>query len=233
MAYAPRTIAFVTELIHPPLNPNPAIVQRVHNDLIQSADPAYKSFAVTPAGAVLSNPVTRPGAVSSASFMADRFQFREELGSMTVDEFAALVREISERVASLAGIQVFTAQQVTINTLVNPKRYADAREFLKEGMFGFSDETEDFGRVPQLFGLRLIFPPSEDAPNAYALRIESFNDDSRSLFVENQASYPPILVARGPETLEQNIQSAYAFLVDRALSFVSRFDQRQDEGQQH
>jgi hypothetical protein len=228
MAYAPRTIAFVTELIHPPMRPDPAVIQRVHNELFQAADPDYKSFAVTQGGAVLSNPVTRPGAVSSASFMADRFQFREELGSMTVDEFAALVRRISERVAQLCGIQVFTAQQVTIHTLVNPRHFGDAREFLKQGMFGFGEQTDEFEREPQLYGLRLVFPPSETEPNAHALRVESFNDDVRSLFVENQASYPPILVARGLDVLTQNIEGAYAFLVERALAFVGRFDQRQE-----
>ena len=228
MAYAPRTIAFVTELIHPPMRPDPAVIQRVHNELFQEPDPDYKSFAVTPGGAVLSNPVTRPGAVSSASFLADRFQFREELGSMTVDEFAALVRRISERVVHLAGIQVFTAQQVTIHTLINPRHYGDAREFLKQGMFGFGQETGDFGREPQLFGLRLVFPPSEEEPNAHGLRIESFNDDVRSVFVENQASYPPTLVARGLDSLEGNVLGAYAFLVERALTFVGRFDQRQE-----
>ena len=228
MAYAPRTIAFVTELLHPPMNPDQAVVQRVHNELFQSGDPTYKSFAVTPQGAVLSNPVARPGAVSSAAFTADRFQFREELGSMTVEEFARQVREITERVSQLAGIQVFTAQQVTLHTLVNPRHFADAREFLKEGMFGFSRETEDFGRDPQLFGLRLVFPPSEEEPNAHALRIESFNDDVRSVFVENQASYPPILVTRGLDVVAENIQGAYDFLVERALSFVGHFDQRQE-----
>jgi len=227
MHYAPRTIAFVTELLHPPVAPDPARIQRVHNDLFQQPDPAYKSFTVTAAGTVLSNPVAGPGAVSQASFTADRIQFREELGSLTVDEFAERVRKISEVVAQLCGIQVFTAQQVTVRTLVNPRSFRDAREFLAQGMFGFGSETEDFGREPQLYGLRMIFPPRENEPNAHALRIESFNDDPRSLFIENQASFAPILVARGLDVIATNVQDAYAFLVDRSLTFVGRFDERQ------
>ena len=50
----------------------------------------------------------------------------------------------------------------------------------------------------------------------------------RSLFIENQASFPPILVARGLEVVEHNIRAAYDFLVERALTFVSRFDTRQE-----
>ena len=226
MHYAPRTIAFIAELVHPPVAPDPARIQKVHNDLFQTPDPAYKSFAVTPTGTVLSNPVARPGAVSQASFAADRIQFREELGSLTVEEFAQRVQQIAEIVAELCGIQVFTATQVTVRTLVNPRNFTDAREFLAQGMFGFTTETDDFERDPELYGLRMIFPPREDHPNAHSLRIESFNDDPRSLFIENQATFAPILVARGLEPLAENVEATYTFLVERSLSFVGRFDAR-------
>ena len=49
--YNPRTIALICELGHPPLNPDPAPVQRVHNEMFQSGDPPYSSFSVTPQGA--------------------------------------------------------------------------------------------------------------------------------------------------------------------------------------
>ena len=151
-------------------------------------------------GDVLSNPVTRPGEVSTAAFLPDRFQFREELTSLTVDEFAERVRALTERVGQLAGVQVFTAQQVTVRTLVNPRHFTDSRQYLREGMFGFSDETDAFGRAPELLGLRLVFPPTPEVPNAHALRIESFTSDPRSLFIERE----PVVKAkteRGGERL--------------------------------
>lgn len=224
MKYPPRTIALLCELYHPPLEPSPTLVQRVHNELFQTPDPAYKSFTVGPTGAVLSNPVTRPGEVSTAAFLPDRFQFREELTSLTVEEFSERVRAIAARVAELSSVQVFTAQQVTLRTLVNPRHFRDSRAFLKEGMFGFGEEIEAFERQPELYGLRLVFPPTPDRPNAHALRIESFNSDTRSLFLEDQASFAPILVARGLEVIAENIQATYAFLVERSLDFVARFD---------
>ena len=227
MKYPLRTIALQCDLFHPPMEPSPVHVQRVHNELFQTPDPAYKSFSFAPSGAVLSNPVSRPGEVSTAAFLADRFQFREELTSLTVDEFAERVRTISERVARLSPVQVFTAQQVTVRTLVNPRHFKDSRTYLREGMFGFSDQIESFGRKAELYGLRLVFPPTPEEPNAHALRIESFTSDARSLFLENQASFAPVLVARGLEVLSENVATAYAFLVERSLSFVGRFDQQQ------
>ena len=117
---------------------------------------------------------------------------------------------------------------MTIRTLVNPRNFTDSREFLCRGMFGFDEEVDVFARAPQLFGIRMVFPPDKDNPNAYSLRIESFNQDVRSIFIENQASYAPILVARGLDALVENVDNAYQFLVERALDFMANFDVRQE-----
>jgi len=224
--YAPRTIAFQSEVFHPLVEADPHRLQRLHNEQFQGLAPAYTDFALLPSGAMLSNPVTRPGAVSSASFTQDRIVFREELSHLTVDEFARRVRTLTEAACAALGVQVLTAHQVTLRTLVNPRNYRDSRNYLKEGMFGFGGEVSEFGREPQLYGLRLVFPPSENEPNAHALRVESFHGDPRSVFLENQASFPPLLVARGLEGLEQHVHETYSFLVERALAFVGRFDVR-------
>jgi hypothetical protein len=226
--YAPRTVAFQSELFHPPIEADAMRLQRLHNELFQGSSPAYTDFAVLGNGAVLSNPATRPGAVSSVTFAPDRMVFREELSHLTVDEFARRVRQIASATCGMLGLQVITTHQVTIRTLVNPRNFKDSRAYLKEGMFGFGEEVEDFGRAPQLYGLRLVFPPTETEPNAHALRIESFHNDVRSVFLENQASFAPLLVARGLEPLEQHVHEAYAFLVERGLAFLGRFDVRQE-----
>lgn len=232
MAYNPRTIALLAELHHPPLPPDPAVVQRVHNSMYQGGNPAYSSFSVTPAGAVLSNPVALPGASSYAAFLPDRFQFREELTSLTYDGFAKQVRTVSERVVAERGIQVFTGQQVTVRTLVNPRHFKDSRVFLKNGMFGFGAETQSFGREPQLFGIRLAFPGEEGRPSAFSLRIESYSSDPRSLYIENQAVFGPILVEHGLAAVEANVIEAYDFVVRQTLRFVSCFDAPTEQRQE-
>lgn len=224
MHYNPRTIALLAELHHPPLAPDPAPIQRVHNQMYQAGTPAYSSFAVTPAGAVLSNPVALPNAASYAAFLPDRFQFREELTSLTVEGFARQVREVSELVARMRGIQVFTSQSITVRTLVNTRHFKDSRAYLKEGMFGFSVETESFGREPQLLGIRMVFPPADGRQSAFALRIESCAGDPRSLFIENQASFGPMLVENSTASIETNVMEAYEFVVQRTLSFIACFD---------
>lgn len=228
MQYAPRTIAFLADLLHPPTTPDPRPIQRLHNAQFEDGDPTYSSYHVTPEGAVLSNPVSAPGAHSSVAFTADRLRFREELTGLTVEDFAKRVQTVVEDVVDLVPIQLFTAQQVTVRTLVNPRNFKDSRQFLKAGMFGFDAETQDFGREPQLYGIRMVFPPGPEEPNAHALRIESFNSDPRSVYVENQASFGPTVVRHGLGPLSENIAAAYAFVVDRALAFLAHFDARQE-----
>ena len=229
MDYQPRTIALLSELYHPPLTPDPRPVQKLHNEMFEEESaPVYTSFAVTPVGPVLSNPVTRQGAASQVAFLQDRFQFREELGSLTAESFGQRVREGSERVLPHRKVQVFTGQQVTLRSLVNPRNFRDARAFLKEGMFGFATQTEALGREPQLYGLRLVFPPEDEGSHAYAVRIESYSNDPRSLFLEIQATYGPLLVVRGLDALETRVLQTYEFLIERVLAFVARFDARQE-----
>ncbi len=228
MHYTPRTIAFLTDLMHPPLTPDPRPIQRLHNAQFEASEPVYKSFNVTPEGAVLSNPVNAPGAHSSVTFTADRLRFREELTGLTVDEFVQRVSTVVEDVIDLIPIQLFTAQQVTIRTLVNPRNFKDSRQFLKAGMFGFDAETADFGREPHLYGIRMVFPPGQGEPNAHSLRIESFNSDPRSVYVENQGSFGPTVVQNGIAAVGENIAETYRFVVERALAFLSHFDARQE-----
>jgi hypothetical protein len=232
--YDTRTIAFICELMHPPSQPDTGAVQRVHNGFFQDGDPPYTSFAITPMGPVLTNPSVRPGAVSQAVFLPDRFQFREELGALTCDDFGARVRQVTEAVTAQTGLQDFSGQQVTIRSLINPKHYRDSRDLLKEGLFKMQGSVSHFENDPAIWGLRMVFPPQEsdpeipnfdeDRPTANALRIESYAQDPRSLFLENQGSFGQIAVNDGLSILESNITSAYEFLTERGLSFVASFD---------
>lgn len=228
MQYEPRTIAYLCELRHPPLQPDAAPIQKIHNEMFQSGAPTYTSFQVTEQGAVLSRPIAEPGAASSVTFLADRILFQEELSGLTVDDFVQRVVNVAGRLGAQRGIQLFIAQIVTIRSLVNPRTFRDSRSFMQEGVFGFDAALEGFDREPNLFGLRLVFPPSQESPNAFNLRVESFAGDPRSLFLENQGSFGPTVAAQGLAPLEQNIRATYEFVVEQALRFLGPFDARQE-----
>ena len=97
MQYAPRTIAFLCELRHPPLPLDPAPIQKLHNSMFESGDPAYRSFQVAAEGATLSNTATQPGAVSSVSFLADRFLYASSYPFISATGYLAWFRTLPIR----------------------------------------------------------------------------------------------------------------------------------------
>jgi hypothetical protein len=228
-AYATRTIAYICELFHTPQPPATEAIQRIHNRYFSAGSPPYSSFAVTPMGPVLSNPGNRPGAVSQVAFLADRIQFREELGPLTVEDFGKRVRQIAADTGSERELEGFAGQQVTIRTLVNPRKFSSAVDYMRDGLFGFGEMVDVFEQTPQIYGLRMVFPPDETNNTANSLRIENYAQDPRTLFLENQSSNGPIRLSDQVEQIEHNVNQSYTFLVNKASSFVQAFDLRLDK----
>lgn len=237
MHYTPRTIAFHTDLVHPPAPVDPGPIQRVHNRLFASSEPLYRNFHVTPKGPVLANQGESPGRASQVAFLADRVRFVEEGTGLTIEEFAGRVTRIIGLVGEERPYPLFAAQQVTIRTLVNPRNYPGGLEFLRDGLLGARSPGEEFGREPGALGLRLAFGMQPDRPQAFAVRIESLPADPRSLLLENQGTFGPIAPAGGPATqagqglepLEQNILTTYSFATNELLRFLARFETSNDE----
>lgn len=238
MAYDPRTLAYLSEIIHGPLQHDAVRLQSVYNDLFQDARLGYRNFSLVQGGAMLSNPVAQPTQVSSATFLADRIQIREELTDVTLEDFRARVERLAQLSLAKLGIQVVTAQQVVVRSVIQPRHFQDSRKFLGSSMFSLpADRFQAIGRPAQLLGFRAVYPQTPEEPNVFSLRIESFNNDPRSVFVEVVGTFPPVVpgspLARAAdgndrqafETLGHNVTATYAFLERRALTFVEQFDQ--------
>ena len=131
------------------------------------------------------------------------------------------------------------AQQVLVRTLVNPRAFKDSRNYLKNGMFGFGDKMDVFEQAPQLLGLRMVFPPTQESPNAFSLRIESFNNDGlrRMIYAHKvRMERAPIFGAfdcpDAGQTMPRRRQSTTAiqalnlfngaFVIDQAAAFATR-----------
>ncbi|MEZ5979566.1 MAG: hypothetical protein R3F34_15315 [Planctomycetota bacterium] len=232
MTYSTRTVGFHCELLHPPGPVDAAVVQRVHNRLFQSPEPLYRSFAVTHEGCTLSNLVARPGAISQASFLVDRFRFHEEGTGLTPGEFADRVVTVSEQVCEARGFAMFTGQVVTLRTLVNPRAYGTSIELLRDGVLGFDElDAQALGRPLGGLGLRLVFPPANGEHSAFAVRVETLANDRRSLFLENQATFPPVAVREGLSAVSEHIDAAYRFLTGPVLRMLERRDHVASEGE--
>ncbi|MFN0206969.1 MAG: hypothetical protein ACKVS6_11760 [Planctomycetota bacterium] len=226
MLYDTRTLAFICELFHPPQQTIDATrIQSIHNELFASPRTGYRNFNFTQGGVVLSNPLANPSANSSFLVSSDRLRLTEELTEVALDDFIARMELVLKLSLQRLEIPIFTACQVSVRSLVNPRQFRDARDYLTKGMFRFSDDDlAPFGRPCQMLGLKLVFPQPAGEKGFYSLRIESWNNDPRSVYMENVGTFTGVVAAAEVASYAECVRATYAFLTDRAVEFLARFD---------
>ncbi|MFQ5507336.1 MAG: hypothetical protein ACE5F1_21430 [Planctomycetota bacterium] len=218
MSYDPRTIALLSEIIHPPIELNPTAIQTIHNQLFGHREFSYQNFAVAPDGISLSNATETPGSVSLINFMADRIQVREELTGAHIDDFC-------RRIEYLASISLAELSMPILAT-----NFHDSREFLSGGVCGLhADAFEPFERPMGLFGMKMIFPVIDGEADFHTLRIESFNQDPRSVFIENVSTFTSAVMPDHLEEIGASMRRTYDFLRHKGLSFLATYDRSEKE----
>ena len=227
MSYALRSIAFVAELIHPPVVHEPKGLQALHGALFESDHSAYRDFRIVPGGAQFSNAAGGlPGQpVSVANVLADRIQVREEQTGASREEFEARLATLAQNALETLPMNLFMVQQFAVRSVINPQTTNDARNFMLQTVFGY-DETllGSFPAAPSLAGLRFTFPPAGEGQAVYNVRVESYSQDNRSLFLENVGTFGRPVAPGQIEELVTRFGNTYEFLQDHLVTFVSQFD---------
>jgi hypothetical protein len=225
MSYDPRTIAFVAEILFPPLQLRAELVQGVHNALFRQPALSYQSFQVAPDGIHLTNLAQTPGQVSAASFLPDRLVLREELRGVTIEDFATRTVNVAQLAFQTLGIGATLARQLCVRSLVTPRNRRDGREVLAGRMLADGNQAlGGFGRPIQGLGLRLVFPPTPAAQEAHQVRIETWPHDPRSLWLENTTTWQRPIVASELPKLAEELYGTYQFLTGPVASFLASYD---------
>ena len=225
MSYDPRSIAFAAEILYPPQQLRADLLQSVHNTLYRQPAIGYQNFQVAPDGIHLTNVPQAPGQVSSASFLWDRLVLREELRGLTVEDFATRVVNVVSTALPTLGVTASLAQQFVVRSLIPPRSFRDGREFLSKRLIApGADAWQAFGRPLQSLGVRLVFPPHENARETYHVRIETWPQDPRSIWIENTGSFAtPITVGDAPQ-LANHLYATYRFLTGQVGDFLASLD---------
>lgn len=226
----PRSIYFSTELIHPPieLEGNKDSIKDIYHELsrIKGCDYDnidFEGFPASPPRFTKKQGKT----VSICSFARDRILVEEDWADITLDNFSQKIREILDRAFRLLNIKFLVIQSCTVRCLFTPGHSSDSRVFLAEKACGMKDKISPyFKRSAQMFGVRLLFPPLTQTPHSFDIRIESFNQDPRQIFVETKGTFlliQPITPANVDVAVE-NMTMTYGFCTDETKNFLNQFD---------
>jgi hypothetical protein len=225
VSYDPRTIGLVSEIIHPPIELQAAKVQAIHNELYNQGTFAYQNFAVTHEGIQLSNPQEAPNVVSMVTFLPDRIQIRDELGSVHIDDFGKKLDALLAISVERLGLPILVAQRHVVRSLITTRNYADSRDFLGSVVCKIShDSLSVFERPAGLFGLRMVFPQRNQEEPQHELRMESFNQDQRCVFIEDVATFAQGVLPADLSPVAQNMRQTYGFVREKALAFLAAHD---------
>ncbi len=225
MSYDPRTIAFSAEILHPPQAVRPDLLQGLHNALFRQPAVGYQNFQVAPDGVHLSNLAQAPGQVSMASFLWDRIVLREELRGTSVEDFATRVVNVAATAFRTLGHSAVLMHQVVVRSLIAPRHFRDGREFLSGRLVAPGGEAwQQFGRPLQAGGVRFVFPPHDGHRESYQVRVETWPQDARSLWLENTGSFPGPIGAPDLPQLAEHLDAAYRFLTGPVCRFLATLD---------
>lgn len=227
MTYDPRSIAFLAEILFQPVALQADRVQQIHNSLFTRREISYQNFQIAQDGIHLTNLPNAPGAVSAVTFLPDRLVLREELRGTTAEDFATRVVNVASLSFQVLGIPATLAQQFVVRSLVMPRNFDNSTMLLAQGMLqGGADTLAAFGRPLQAIGMRMTFPQAEGHGEVFNLRLETWTQDPRSLWIENTGSFATPTTAENLPTLGNHIYATYKFLTQRACAFLEQFDRR-------
>ncbi|MCB9879866.1 MAG: hypothetical protein H6835_19925 [Planctomycetes bacterium] len=225
MSYDPRTIAFAAEVLYPPQQLRADLAQAVHNTLYRQPGRGYQNFQVAQDGIHLTNLPQAPGQVSSATFHWDRLVLREELRGITVEDFAARAVHVATVAFQTLGIAASIAQQFVVRSLVAPRNFRDGRDFLGQRLIAPGTAAwQTFDRPLQSMGVRFVFPPHEGHRETHQVRIETWPQDPRSLWLEDASTFTGPMTAAELPRLGEQLQTTYRHLTGPVCSFLATLD---------
>ena len=154
-----------------------------------------------------------------------RIQIREEMTGISREDYERRLQRVAFLAMTHLNLQVFIVQQFVVRTLVNSKHFVDSREFISQGIFNMeSDNFAPLDRKHDILGLRFALSKGDQKEGLFNLRIESFSQDPRSIFIENIGTYRTMVRKDNLEGLTDNFGKTYAYVETNVVPFLAQFD---------
>ncbi len=166
---------------------------------------------------------------SQLSLLGDRIQITEDHTGISAAQFGKKAMAALSASLPALGIPLILVQQTTVRITAAPNSFRTASEYLARSVFRIrAEDVELLGRPASVFGFRLVFPPTQQHPQNYNVRVECYVRDGRSLYIENVGTFKSPIQQGNIEQVEKNLQMTSDFLVENVVKFLSVFDRREE-----
>lgn len=228
MLSEPRTISMITELVHLPITHAAEKLREVYNEVCRTC--GYENFLRVQGGARIERGETEGEGFSQLVLLRDRIQLTEDHTGISVDQFGPKAAAVVGTAMQTLGIPVILVQQTTVRVTAVPNSFRTAAEYLARSVFRIRPENlEPLARPTNVFGFRLVFPPTPEHPQNYNVRVECYVRDARALYIENVGTFKVPIQPSGLVQIEKNLQLTSEFVVENLVRFLSAYDRRETE----
>lgn len=155
----------------------------------------------------------------------DRISMTYDFCSQSMNYYQAMSDDFIKIFTEITGNSMFLMHSVIIRKLLNIKGIEDGRGFLIGKVFSMKEENfKSFGRPLHAMGVRMFFPPIKDDMNAYDVKIESWMEDYRTIFLECAGVYSvPVDIKTNSAGLGNDITKTDEFINNNVAGFLSQF----------
>ena len=183
------------------------------------------TYQSLPDGSVLMSSKDEKTNLARYRISKDRLGISYEFCVQSLNYCQAMADDFLKVFAEVTGNSMFLMHSVIIRKLVNIKGVEDGRAFLIGKAFSIRDENlRPFGRPLHAFGARMFFPPVKEDPCAFDVKIESWMEDYRTLFLECAGVYSaPLDLKTSGTGMGNNITKTDEFINKNIMGFLSQF----------
>jgi hypothetical protein len=150
---------------------------------------------------------------------------REELRGLTPEDFATKTVDVASTAFQTFGIPVSVAQQFVVRSLIAPRHHRDGREFLSKRLVApGASAWQALERPIHSLGVRLVLPPQQGSQGTYHVRVETWPQDPRSIWIENTGSFAGPIGAGDAPRLAELLFETYRYLTGPVTNFLASLD---------
>jgi hypothetical protein len=215
-------LAQISTLRFPPAPLHAAQYREVFNRL--SAMENF-NFALTGEGVEMITPPGESGETMRVGLGRDAVSVSFDPTSRSADYAVEQLTAILKEISSVLPIPVFIQQTHIIRKTIPLSGEGDSRRFLTEQLLCVTEEgISGWKRPLGAVGVRFVFTPQQTQDvsnlNNFDLKIESYLQDPRKIFIENAATFLVPLPAGQWDQLKASLSEAHKFLDDYAVSIL-------------
>jgi hypothetical protein len=220
-----RVIHFSTELIHPPVQHQVPVLQRLYYELSQQPGAGYDNTDFSAQGTFRFHS-RRQKAQSVVLFLPDRLVIIEEWADMPLSGFIERLKAVGARAKDVLGLKPLVAQTVTLRSTFSLTHYADATEFLLHQACRLQGHlAPHFDRPLVTGGLRFVFPETADHPGTLNVLVETFRYNPREVLVEVKGLFDRnAMGGHDMDVAANHVQLVRRFILDNVFPFLNQFD---------